>query len=1367
MVVKGNDGRVITITDIIDDEITKLSIKHWLQKDGKGPFDVKIVEDIYNQQLFSNDKVLEQRIRILELSHYFENYLWPNFSETQCGFHHVFSILLMLNAKVAEGVQNPFEQLQSSESKFKLLFEKILDIQDQFIIDNNNNNNNNNGRIQILGSKHLIHYLTFFINCFQNLEDKTIRNESLKICSYPIWLNLSTNRFQEELSNLTILPLKKKILLLKKKQPTNADSRYQNFIRNFFDYFVGVVEMLGEQLNSSVKVSEDLNLLLKSLERFLEFIIDLVTLITTRRFFFALLDDYQLIIKLYSSKFYQSLKVKSNVGVDGEVIKKLMNQLIEYSSYQINNFTGEELTRDVVDGRHYNKIQQLQSVVFKEFPEIKDTALLNMSLLENCKSIDQKMEPLSDQRLQELCQKLSLLDGNGRYPISRTYLLNLLKFSISLDFENLKNGDEILGYNQPLYPTETMLWSSLATVLDGYSGDSSSSLPIPKLGLQYLSFQDYLSRQFEFTMLEASFDIKQLVEDSIKRMAPKFSQTDGKTQFQGWSRMSVPLDSFKITNVHKPLIGETKPKFVNAILQFSIDHIIVQNIQVEWQSIKEHDHLFLVALDFSKENTSSYPLGIKSVRGCKVLENMGHSPSNQSKKLQYNLKVELDSNQYQLDSVTDKSLKLYSSFNVLVRVNPKESNFHETLENMVQLNEYKSTLSSQLPTWLSGLFLGYPDPTLYDSNYHEKRLQKQIIQYNDTFLNVDHLQQTFQGTNYQLEGINELQSTEGPFKLTYQQDNKVLVQEYKYPQYVDKSKLNRVRFTPTQIKAIQSGTLEGLTMIVGPPGTGKTDVAVQIISNIYQNAPGQRTLILTHSNQALNQLFEKIQNLSIPERYLLRLGHGNKQLAGLHDFSRSGRIDYILTQRIQKLKIVEYLAQSLNEPTDVGYTCETAIHYFSYSILNKWEKYQSDLEKHPNDNEYLVGNYPFSAYFQGMNVPQYTLTLSKSFSENMEIIQMNWGHIEGLFKELEEYQVFELLKTPSSRFNYLLLKQAKIIAMTCTHAILKRKELLRLGFKFDNVLMEESAQVSDVESFIPLQLQKTEFTQVNRLKRFIMIGDHNQLPPIVKNIALQKYAHFDQSLFTRFIRLQIPFVLLDKQGRCRASLSEIFKWRYKGLMDLEYIQSEPQYKIANPGFLWEYQLVDVTEADGFGQGEIEPFPHFYQNLGEAEYIVSLYQYMRIMGYPSEKITILTTYKGQKQLLLNVFQQKCKDNALFGMPSKITTVDKYQGQQNDYVLLSLVRTKTFGHIRDVRRLIVAMSRARLGLYVFCKRSLFQTCYETISSLSHFLKKSDKLTLIQESYPTNRLLTDTVSKDQILEIQNSFQMKSLVESNLSQD
>lgn len=64
-----------------------------------------------------------------------------------------------------------------------------------------------------------------------------------------------------------------------------------------------------------------------------------------------------------------------------------------------------------------------------------------------------------------------------------------------------------------------------------------------------------------------------------------------------------------------------------------------------------------------------------------------------------------------------------------------------------------------------------------------------------------------------------------------------------------------------QVEAILSGVQPGLTMVVGPPGTGKTDTAVQIMHVLYNNFPGQRILLITHSNQALNQLFEKIMEV--------------------------------------------------------------------------------------------------------------------------------------------------------------------------------------------------------------------------------------------------------------------------------------------------------------------------------------------------------------------------------------------------------------------------------------------------------------------------------------------------------------------------
>jgi len=227
----------------------------------------------------------------------------------------------------------------------------------------------------------------------------------------------------------------------------------------------------------------------------------------------------------------------------------------------------------------------------------------------------------------------------------------------------------------------------------------------------------------------------------------------------------------------------------------------------------------------------------------------------------------------------------------------------------------------------------------------------------------------------------------------------------------------------------------------------------------------------------------------------------------------------------------------------------------------------------------------------------------------------------------------------------------------------------------------------------------------------------------------------EQSLFTRFVKLGIPTIDLDAQGRCRSTLCDLFRWRYNNLRDLSHIDNFEDFKLANTGFLYDYQLINVEDFNGIGESEPQPF--FYQNLAEAEYVVALYMFMRMIGYPGEKITILTTYNGQKHLIRDIVRKRCLTNPLIGLPKKITTVDKYQGQQNDYILLSLVKTKNIGHLRDVRRLIVAMSRARLGLYIFARVNLFGSCFELSSVFNMLLNRSNKLHLVtMETFPTPR-------------------------------
>ena len=565
-----------------------------------------------------------------------------------------------------------------------------------------------------------------------------------------------------------------------------------------------------------------------------------------------------------------------------------------------------------------------------------------------------------------------------------------------------------------------------------------------------------------------------------------------------------------------------------------------------------------------------------------------------------------------------------------------------------------------------------------------------------------------------------------------------------------------MRFTPVQVQAILSGLQPGLTMLVGPPGAGKTDTAVQLLHTLYHNFPQQRTLVITHSNAALNDIFQKLMQRDVPARYMLRLGMGEKELDTDLDFSRQGRVNATLQRRLDLLTEVERLAQSLGVPDDVAYTCETAAHFWLLHVLARWEAFTATVTQSAahSDPGMVASRFPFAAFFA--DAPGQPLFSGKDGAADLRRAQGCFRHLQTVFTELEEFRAFELLKGANDRGDYLLTRQAKVVAMTCTHAALKRHDFLRLGFQFDNLVMEESAQVLEIETFIPMVLQRTQIGGAHRLRRVVLLGDHHQLPPVVKSQALQQYSHMDQSLFTRFIRLGAPHLQLDAQGRARPSLASLYNWRYAGLRDLACVR-QGEYMRANAGFAYTAQFVDVPDYNGMG--EVEPTPHFLQNLGEAEYMVSVYQYMRLMGYPAQSITMLTTYRGQKHLLRDVVARRCAGHPLFGVPATITTVDKYQGQQNDIVLLSLVRTRVVGHLRDVRRLVVAMSRARLGLYVFGRQALFSQCYELQPAMAPLLQRPNVLALLPtEQHPTQRAENDS---GQPLLVEQPQAMSSLVD------
>ncbi|XP_068154330.1 RNA helicase aquarius [Drosophila tropicalis] len=1361
----------LTLDQFSSDVIWQLASQYW-SPDTKSehlPYNPSIIERIYNDEI-SNSKHSARRINMLEFSQYLEQFLWPNYKRETASHAHLMSIVIMANEKFRERVEvwNVFEQLPEEYPAF---FRHVLESCLPSKVDSKKKQASSTLRERTA-------LLMFLNHCFNSMEIGLCRDQAKRLVSLTMWHCLQPKRREQELKDVPEWRKYWKRLQKKDKDLKPEILWERHFMQNLIIDFLHILETipLEGEINPNV---------VHYCERFLEFIIDLEALLPTRRFFNTVLDDCHLIVRALLSPLVQR--------EEGKLFGQLLDMLNFYTRFEINDVTGNSLTDHDMTQLHYKKITSLQRAVFAKFPSLRVFALSNVATVDNRVSLEKHFGALDAEGLKQIATFLNLVPDEIVEPF-QWHRLDEQFLRELLITRHEKRCSQLEALNEmPLYPTEQIIWDENIVPSDYYTGDSC--LALPKLNLQFLTLHDYLLRNFNLFRLESTYEIRQDIEDAVSRMLPWQSE-DGDVVFGGWARMALPIASFAVVEVAKPHLGEKKPSRVRADVGVTLS--VRREIKEEWENLRKHDVCFLITVKptqpFGTKYNSREPfipqVGLVSVRGCEV-EGMldangrviedGPEPRQPLPGEQRSYRVWLDSNQYRLDmdELQDGADDVYESFNILMRRKPKENNFKAVLETIRHLMNTECVV----PPWLHDILLGYGDPAA--AHYSNMPNQERSLEFNDTFLDYQHLKDSF--PNYELKCDEE--SPLPPYRLIFEDvpeqrdsdleedDNgdkqmisaiskSIQVQPYKYeargPYPSDKPKENSIRFTPTQVEAIRAGMQPGLTLVVGPPGTGKTDVAVQIISNIYHNQPQQRTLIVTHSNQALNQLFEKIMALDIDERHLLRLGHGEEALETEKDYSRYGRVNYVLAKRMDLLNQVQQLQEALGVSGDNAYTCETAGYFYLYNVMARWEKFQSQINAHRDESdlnklsELFETGFPFSKFFA--DAPQPLFKVGKPFDELMTIAQSNFRYISDIFTELEEFRAFELLRTGLDRSKYLLVKEAKIIAMTCTHAALKRKELVNLGFRYDNILMEESAQILEIETFIPLLLQNP-LDGLNRLKRWIMIGDHHQLPPVIKNMAFQKYSNMEQSLFTRLVRLGVPTVDLDGQGRARASICSLYKWRYKKLEDLQHIFERDEYKRANAGIVHDYQLINVEDFKGVG--ESEPNPYFYQNLAEAEYIVAMFMYMRLLGYPASKISILTTYNGQKHLIRDVINARCGNNPLIGWPHKITTVDKYQGQQNDYILISLVRTKAVGHLRDVRRLVVAMSRARLGLYVFGRVSLFKNCLELQQTFKVLTQRPLQLSLVpSDSYPTERLAGEAVPEESCRSIENMSDMAQFV-------
>ncbi|CAF0927851.1 unnamed protein product [Adineta steineri] len=274
-------------------------------------------------------------------------------------------------------------------------------------------------------------------------------------------------------------------------------------------------------------------------------------------------------------------------------------------------------------------------------------------------------------------------------------------------------------------------------------------------------------------------------------------------------------------------------------------------------------------------------------------------------------------------------------------------------------------------------------------------------------------------------------------------------------------------------------------------------------------------------------------------------------------------------------------------------------------------------------------------------------------------------------------QAVSALAEHNQEQDYHILKDSIIVAMTTTGAANHHRILEKLQSKI--VIVEEAAAIFEAHIITALS---------TKCEHLILIGDHVQLKPNPNVYRLGVKYNMDVSLFERLINNNFPNVRLNIQHRMRPEIARLMKHFYDDLEDHISVTTDraPIRGIDSNVFFIKHDYIETNVPDGSSK----------QNDFEGNYVIKLAQYLIKQGYESKKITILVMYLGQRQFIAKQVKQI---NLLRGI--RIMVTDNYQGEENDIIILSLVRSnpeKDIGFLKTHNRICVALSRARCGLFV---------------------------------------------------------------------
>ena len=466
---------------------------------------------------------------------------------------------------------------------------------------------------------------------------------------------------------------------------------------------------------------------------------------------------------------------------------------------------------------------------------------------------------------------------------------------------------------------------------------------------------------------------------------------------------------------------------------------------------------------------------------------------------------------------------------------------------------------------------------------------------------------------------------------------------------------------PTQERAVNEVLwAKDVAIVHGPPGTGKTTTLVEAINETLMRE--SQVLVCAQSNMAVDWISEKLVDRGIN---VLRIGNPTR----------------------------------VNDKM-LGFT------------------YERRFESHPD-------------YPQLWAIRKAIRELRSNRKKGSESFHQKMDRLRSRAAEIE------------IRINAELFGEARVIACTLVGSAHRLLE----GMKFGTLFIDEAAQALEAACWIPMR----------RANRVILAGDHCQLPPTVKSIAALR-AGLGKTLMERIAENKPEVVTLLKiQYRMNEEIMRFSSdWFYGG-----QVESAPQIKYRSIlDFDHPISWIDTSNEENQITIEGEDAPedsasnsspasaanlnsdlNFKEqfvgesfgriNKAEAELtLLTLAEYFtkigkqRVLG-DSIDVGIISPYRAQVQYLKKLIK-KYEFFKPYRRLISVNTVDGFQGQERDVILISLVRSNDEGQIgflKDLRRMNVAMTRARMKLIILGNKDtmtqhpFYKKLWEYVEAINH--------------------------------------------------